>query len=152
MPSYTQQEVLPYGVQQVYDLVADVAKYPEFLPWCSVARILGKTDQGFLAELVIRYQAFSQSYISDVKLTPPDNISAAQVEATMVSGPFHHLLNRWIFTSEGNHTRVEFFIDFEFNSSLLAKLLGGFFDRAVLKMMEAFKQRAQSLYGMAPSK
>ena len=146
MPEHTHEEILPYRTEDLYALVCDVAQYPEFLPWCAAARILEEKENGCLAELVIRYQGFSKSYVSDVVCTPADEQGVARVSATMVRGPFRHLVNRWTFAPENEGTRVSFFIDFAFSSSLLSALMDGIFDRATHKMMDAFRTRAEGLY------
>ncbi|MDX2073763.1 MAG: type II toxin-antitoxin system RatA family toxin [Alphaproteobacteria bacterium] len=142
MSSHHETQILPYTPQQLFELVADVACYPEFLPWCSAARVTERTGDRFLGELVIHYKGMSESYTSRVTLTPYTAIDVA-----MVKGPFEYLTNNWRFTAEGGGTRIDFALDFKFRSKLLEKLMGGFFTRATEKMMGAFKERAETLYG-----
>lgn len=139
----------PYSPRQIFDLVADVQRYPEFLPWCRAARILRREGEHvFYAELVIAYKAFSERYTSRVELVPAEDAQAEHViHVKMTEGPFHHLTNEWRFVPEGQGgTRIEFTLDFAFRSALLDKLLGAFFGVAAGKMAEAFKQRANVLY------
>lgn len=142
MPSHTEQQVLPYTPEQVFALVADIERYPEFLPWCRAARIVGRGEGECLAELVISFNHMTEKYTSRVVFTPPSAIDVA-----MVKGPFSHLINRWHFAPEDGGTRVDFFLDFKFRSFLLEKMLGSMFEKATAHMIEAFRNRADRLYG-----
>jgi coenzyme Q-binding protein COQ10 len=143
MPVHSEWQLLPYAPEQLFDLVADIEKYPEFLPWCRAARILKRAEGECEAELVIAFKHMTESYVSHVTLNRPH-----QIEATLMRGPFHHLVNRWQFTpAPGGGTQVDFFLDFQFRSFILEKLIGSFFGRAVEKMVAAFTTRAQALYG-----
>ena len=142
MPSHSEQQILPYTPQQIFALVADVERYPEFLPWCRAARIIERSGNEFLGELVIAFSHLSERYTSRVTLSEPNAI-----DVTMVHGPFDYLINRWRFTArEEGGTQVDFFLDFKFRSRLLEKLMGGLFSKAQAKMMAAFKERAAALY------
>ena len=142
MPTHSEQQLLPYTPQQLFDLVADVEKYPQFLPWCRAARILDRRQHEFMGELVISFAHLSESYVSRVELETPHAINV-----TMVSGPFDYLTNRWRFTPQGESTQVDFFLDFKFRSRILEKSMGPLFGKATAKMVSAFKQRAETLYG-----
>lgn len=142
MPAYHDTHTAPYPPAQIFDLVAEVEKYPEFLPWCRAARILERQTDYFIAELVICFKHITEQYTSKVTLFPHERI-----EVEMLKGPFHHLTNRWEFYGEDGGTRIEFFLDFAFKSKLLDKLIGGLFTRASQKMSEAFMTRADALYG-----
>jgi coenzyme Q-binding protein COQ10 len=143
MPTHSDQQILPYTREQLFDLVADIEKYPEFLPWCRAARVISRKEGELTAELMISFKHLSESYVSCVVLDRPHRI-----EATLVRGPFSHLINRWTFTQQpGGATQVDFYVDFAFRSRMLEMLIGGFFTRASEKMGEAFKARAQALYG-----
>lgn len=143
MPIHTEQQTSPYTPQQLFDLVADVEKYPEFLPWCRAARILERGENEFLAELIISFAHHSESYVSRVKLHAPDAIDVA-----LVRGPFEHLTNNWKFTPRPDGgTIIDFSLDFKFRSRILEKLIGSLFSKATAKMVTAFKVRADSLYG-----
>lgn len=150
MPRHEETQISPYTPAQLFALVADVEKYPEFLPWCRAARILKhEGEHALLAELVISYKHFRERYTSRVTLFPAQNADEDwRVEADMVEGPFEFLINRWRFTQKpGGGAKIEFLVDFRFRSRLLESLLGGFFGRASAKMAQAFKERADALYG-----
>lgn len=142
MPSHHETQLSPYTPEQLFALVADIENYPQFLPWCRAARILTRKEGECEAELVISFKHFTESYVSRVVMVPHESI-----EATLLRGPFTHLTNRWRFTPEAGGTRIEFFLDFAFRSRLLEKLLSGLFARATEKMVTAFKERADALYG-----
>jgi coenzyme Q-binding protein COQ10 len=144
MPIHSEEQLLPYSTQHIYNLVADVEHYPEFLPWCRAARILERGEREFLGELVICYKHICEQYTSRVQLTPPDAVHApCRIDVTLVRGPFRHLSNSWEFLPEGAATRVKFQLDFAFKSKLLDKMLGGFFHSAAEKMVDAFRKRAE---------
>lgn len=133
---------------QLYTLVAEVEKYPEFLPWCRAARILERGENEMMAELIISFNHLTERYTSHVVLTPPTEDGAASIEVTMTKGPFEHLVNRWRFIPlPSGGTQIDFHLDFKFRSKLLEKLIGTVFTRATEKMVTAFKQRADVLYG-----
>lgn len=142
MPRHTDTQYSPHSPEQLFALVADVEKYPQFLPWCRAARIMERGEREFLGELIISFAHMSESYVSRVTLTPH-----SAIDVTMVSGPFEHLTNEWRFTPEGAGTRIEFMLDFQFRSKILEKLVGGLFSKATAKMVDAFRARADTLYG-----
>ena len=142
MPSHYQKEILPHTPAQLFELVADVERYPEFLPWCKAARIIEKGEGEIIAELVISYKQFSEKYTSRIKLN-----ENSEIDVTAIKGPFKHLHNNWKFFPSGESAcTLEFQLDFELNSYLLEKLIGIFFHRATQKMVSAFKTRADELY------
>jgi len=142
MPILTDHQILPYTPEQLFDLVANIEKYPEFLPWCRAARIIERGDNAFLGELIISFSHLSERYTSRVVLSRPGSI-----DVTMVKGPFEHLINRWKFTStKDGGTEVDFFLDFKFRSRILERLIGGVFSKATAKMTDAFRARADALY------
>ena len=142
MPSHTEQIIVPYTPEQMFALVSDVAAYPEFLPWCRAARISEVREHRFLGELVIAYKGFSESYLSEVRLTP-----YSAIDVVMIEGPFKYLTNQWRFRPHIEGACVDFVLDFEFRSKLLDTLMGTFFTRATEKMAGAFQDRAKALYG-----
>jgi coenzyme Q-binding protein COQ10 len=149
MPSHTQHQISAYNTLQLFDLVADVARYPEFLPWCRAARIIECNDKEMLAELVISFSHLTERYTSRVSLSRPQHASDnGAIDVVMVKGPFEHLTNRWRFTprTEGG-CEIDFFLDFKFRSRLMEKLIGGLFAKATTRMVGAFNERADSLYG-----
>ena len=143
MPTHAEQRVLPYTPQQLFALVADVERYPEFLPWCVAARIRERRPELIVADLVIGFRVFRERFTSRVGLDPPRRIDVEYAE-----GPFRYLTNHWIFEPmPGGATRLDFFVDFEFRSALLSKLIGVLFNEAVRRMVAAFEARARQLYG-----
>lgn len=133
---------LSYTPDQMYDLVADVGRYPEFLPWCAAVRVLSKSNTEIIADLSVRYKFFKETFRSRVHLTPKTSI-----EVEYIKGPFRHLNNRWTFTkaSEGG-TDIEFLIDFEFRNALFQNMTQLIFEGAFDRMLLSFEKRAQNLY------
>lgn len=144
MPKFEYQYQSEYSIEQIYDLVLDVERYPEFLPWCSAALVIEGERADFIADLVIHYKAFTEHYRSQVI----GNIGCdkAEIRVELVQGPFKHLHNLWVLEKQKNGANIRFFIDFEFKSSLLEVLLGAFFENACKKMVSAFEKRADDLY------
>jgi coenzyme Q-binding protein COQ10 len=143
MPLHTEQQFSPYTPQQLFDLVSDVARYPEFLPWCRAARILERKENEFLGELVISFAHLTESYVSRVTLHP-----SHAIDVVLVRGPFEHLTNNWKFTpGKDGGTVIDFSLDFKFRSKILEKMIGPLFSKATAKMVSAFKARADVLYG-----
>jgi coenzyme Q-binding protein COQ10 len=149
MPAHSEEQVLPYSTQQMFDLVADIERYPEFLPWCRAARMLERGENECMAELVIYFKGMSESYTSRVTMRrPSDDISAGAIDVVMVKGPFQHLTNKWVFTPmPGGGCKIDFTLDFKFKSRIMEMMLGGIFSKATDKMTEAFQERADALYG-----
>ncbi len=147
MTQYNYNYESEFSVDQLYQLVVDIEKYPEFLPWCSAARILEETEHQIVADLIISFKAFTEHYRSQVELSPPRSGKAA-VDVSLISGPFKYLNNNWKFkTLKNGGTLIEFYIDFEFKSALLQKLIGLLFNKACQKMVDSFEARAKELFG-----
>ena len=143
MPRHSETRYLPYTPDQLFTLVADVGRYPEFLPWCKAARVLETKPDGIVADLVIGYKMFFERFRSDVKLDRPRTISI-----TYVSGPLSHLANEWRFEPQGKKgCNLSFDVDFDFKSPLLRAAIELFFEKALTKMVSAFEERAADLYG-----
>lgn len=144
MPTHAEKKKLPYTKEQLFALVADVERYPEFLPWCLAARIKQRGDNIFWADLVIGFKMVKERFTSRVELTAPDRVDVSYSE-----GPFKHMNTHWIFIedSDGSGTWIDFYVDFEFRSPLLQKVIGFLFSEAVSKMVVAFEKRAEALYG-----
>lgn len=147
MPRLTQLKTLPYSAKEMHDLVMDIEKYPEFLPWCKQAKITKKISaENLEADLLINFKSFFEKYTSDVK----HGKSSAEdyfVDVVAIHGPFKSLVNKWKFRDlESKKCEVEFFLEFEFNSFFLTKMIGGIFERATEKMMAAFEARAEEIY------
>ena len=133
---------LPYRPDQLYDLVADIEKYPEFLPWCLAVRILSKSETEILADLSVGYKFFRETFRSRVHLIPK-----TRIDVEYITGPFHYLNNHWVFKegpSSGTH--IDFFIDFQFRNTLFQKATQVVFENAFNQMLNAFEKRAQTLY------
>lgn len=133
----------------MYDLVADVERYPEFLPWCSSARVRSRLRQDdgteiMPADLVISFGVFRERFGSRVLLDP----KARRIDTEYLDGPFKHLVSWWTFRDlEGQGCEVEFHVDFEFRNPILRKLIGVVFNEAMHRIVRAFEARARALYG-----
>ena len=143
MTVYKERQILPFTQQQMFDLVAGVDRYPDFLPWCLAARILRRENNILYADLVIGWKVIREKFSSKVVLSSPD---AIQFDYT--NGPLKYLHGFWQFTpTETGGTVVEFKVDFEFKSRTLALVMGGVFSELVHRMVGAFEARAIALYG-----
>ena len=143
MPTHAEVRVLHHPPEQLFDLVADVEKYPEFLPWCVDARIRRREGDLIVADLVIGYRVFRERFTSTVALDRP-----RRIDVTYSDGPFRYLNNHWIFAPEGPDSCViDFFVDFEFRSRVLQAVVGRVFGEAVKVMVHAFERRADELFG-----
>jgi len=144
MPTHAQKTFMPYRPDQLFDLVADVGRYPEFLPWCIGARVRERSDAHLVADLVIGFKVFRERFTSHVTLDRPDHIHVRYEE-----GPFRYLNNHWKFIPDGSGTMVDFYVDFEFRSRILQAAIGVVFNEAVRVMVAAFQRRAGRVYGPA---
>lgn len=156
MHTHKEKRDVPFTDIQMFDLVADVAKYPEFLPWCIGTRIRkeetveltpGLTGKMVTADLIIRFKMFREMFTSQVTL---DRLNRSIV-IEYLDGPFKHLENKWHFEPNDAGCSVDFYIDFEFRSRVLAKMMNRMFHDAVHKMVLAFETRAHALYGETSS-
>ncbi|WP_207459611.1 type II toxin-antitoxin system RatA family toxin [Azospirillum sp. SYSU D00513] len=145
MPTHAEQKVLPYTPEQMYRLVADVERYPEFLPWCMAARIRRREGNVLYADLVIGFKMVRERFTSRVELNEP----GCRIDVQYTEGPFQYLNNHWIFKPHEKGCCVDFFVDFEFRSKMLQKIMGLLFNEAVRRMVQAFETRANQLYGGA---
>jgi len=142
MPTHAEERVLPYTPEQLFALVADVERYPEFLPWCVGARIKKRHPDKIVAELIIGFRMFRERFTSRVTLDRAQRIDVAYTE-----GPFRYLNNHWTFAPDPGGCRLGFFVDFEFRSRLLQRMIEVLFSEAVRRMVGAFEKRARDLYG-----
>ncbi|MEP3245921.1 MAG: type II toxin-antitoxin system RatA family toxin [Sneathiella sp.] len=142
MPTHAEQRLLPYTPEQLFELVAAVDKYPEFLPWCIGARVNSRKDDVILADLIIGFKMFREKFTSRVTL----NQEKMRIDVEYMDGPFRYLNNHWIFEPHSDGCNIDFFVDFEFKSMLLQKTIGMLFNEAVLRMIAAFEARAHDLY------
>jgi len=151
MHSHKEIKILSNSAKEIYDLVFDVEKYPEFLPWCSQAKITKKHDERhFEADLTINFKGFSHKYSSDVRAGKIDDDDYL-ISVVAIDGPFKNLVNQWQFKDlakrgDDKKCEVKFFIEFEFRSKILNKLMGFVWHKATQKMIGAFEKRAQEIY------
>jgi coenzyme Q-binding protein COQ10 len=142
MPTHAEQRILPYTAEQLFALVADIERYPEFLPWCVGARIRERKPELIVADLIIGFRMFRDRFTSRVALDSPHRI-----DVTYAEGPFRYLDNHWVFNPVAGGCRIDFFVDFEFKSRLLQRVIELLFHEAVRRMVAAFEARARQLYG-----
>ena len=146
MPSHSDKKTLPYSAKQMYDLVADVARYPEFLPWTAAARVRtsreieGGTQMD--ADLVISFKVFRERFTSRVSLFP----EISRIDTEYLDGPFKHLHSRWEFKETDNGCEVSFWVDFDFRNKVLQGAAGMFFNEAMHRIVRAFEERAKAIY------
>lgn len=145
MPTHAEQRLLPYQPQELFDLVADVERYPEFLPWCKAARVRQREseERQIVADLVVGFKMVRERFTSRVDLAPEERVIRVQY----VDGPFRYLNNTWQFIDHADGCMIDFYVDFEFRSRVLQKMLQPLFNEAVRRMVAAFEGRAQELYG-----
>jgi coenzyme Q-binding protein COQ10 len=141
MPRHEEQTTIPYGAEEVFAVVADVRDYPAFIPWCSGAHIRHETARQIIADLVIGFGPFQESFTSEVTLDRPHRILVRAIE-----GPLEHLTNSWTFKPVGHKTHVDFVIDFQFKSHLLDHVANGMFQEASTRMLSAFEARVHALH------
>lgn len=147
MPTHSETKKLPYSADQMYDLVADVGSYPQFLPWTAAARVRSNTDKGdhtvMLADLVVSFKVFRERFGSRVLLWPEKK----QIDTAYIDGPFKHLESTWRFKDVEGGCEVSFDVDFEFKNRLLQGAAGMFFNEAMQRIVRSFERRAKDLYG-----
>lgn len=147
VPSHSETRVLPYSARQMYDLVADVAKYPEFIPWTIATRVRS-VEQGaecdvMHADMVVGFKMFRERFQSRVTLWEADG----KIDTEYVDGPFKYLISNWEFEDVDAGCEVRFKVDFEFKNRLLQGAAGLFFMEAMQRIVRAFEARASVLYG-----
>jgi len=143
MPTHAEKRVLPHTREQLFDLVADIEKYPEFLPWCVATRIRERTGDTSISDMVIGFKMFREKFTTKVVCRRPTRIDVSYSE-----GPFKHLTNHWLFEPHGEDAcLIDFYVDFEFRSKILQATIGAVFNEAVQRMISAFEKRAAKLYG-----
>lgn len=148
MPTHAEKRAMPYRPEQLYALVAQVDRYPEFLPWCIAARLRGQEANVAVWDLVIGFRMIRERFTSRVTLSPGDGTASPRIDVAYADGPFRYLNNHWIFERQPDgSTVIDFFVDFEFRSKLLQSIMGVLFNEAVKRMVAAFEERARKLYG-----
>lgn len=148
MTVHAEKRVVPHTPEELYALVADVRRYPEFLPWCLAARIRHADERDVSADLIIGFRMFRERFTSFVELDP-DNLT---IEVKYAEGPFKYLTNSWRFLPHEDGCEIDFYVDFEFSSRLLQSVIETLFTDAVRRMVQAFETRADALYGLPQRK
>jgi coenzyme Q-binding protein COQ10 len=148
MPSFRSTQSVQHSPVQMFDLVADVERYPEFLPLCESLRVLRRSQSGegvetLVAAMSVGYKAIRESFTTRVTLDRP----RLRILVEYVDGPFKYLENRWTFKPNASGCDVEFFISYEFRSLTLGILMGSVFEKAFRRFVDAFEERAEAIYG-----
>ncbi len=142
MPGISETRQLPFSAEQMFDLVADVARYPEFLPWVVGTRVRSDSDTEMLADMLVGFNAMREKFTSRVAKRRP-----AEISVQYIDGPLRDLDNTWKFRPTDQGCEIDFAVSFTFRNAMFEALAGQYFDRAFRKMVSAFEQRAHQLYG-----
>ena len=146
MTSHAETKYLPYTAKEMFDLVADISSYPEFLPWCAAARVRKEIQKGVVkqieADLVISFKVFREKFGSRVLL----DASKFTIETEYLDGPFRHMHSVWSFNNSEQGCEVNFNVDFEFKNVMLQSIIGLVFNDAMQRIVRAFERRAADLY------
>ena len=147
MPTHSEKRELPYAASQMFDLVADIERYPEFLPWCAAARVRSRHQETgaeiLEADLVISFKVFREKFGSRVALKR----SQCRIDTEYLDGPFRYLKSYWVFHDNEFGCEAVFFVDFEFKNAILKRVIGVVFNEAMQRIVRAFEARAEELYG-----
>lgn len=149
MPSFSSTHKVNHTATDMFRLVSDVERYPEFVPLCQALHVRARKDLGdgrevLIADMTVAYKMFKETFTSKVELRPDENTILVEY----LDGPFRHLENKWTFAERGDGTSdVGFFISYEFKSRTLGSVMGAMFDRAFRKFSSAFEARADQVYG-----
>lgn len=147
MPGIRETRQLPYSAEQMFDLVADVARYPEFLPWVIATRVRSDSETEMVADMVVGFKSLREKFTSKVVKQRPQ-----MIDVHYVDGPLRDLDNTWLFRElAGGGCEVDFSVEFSFRSRMFESLAGQYFDRAFHKMVAAFETRAAEVYGSSSS-
>jgi coenzyme Q-binding protein COQ10 len=146
MPQFRTQRFVPFPPSKMYEIVADVESYPQFVPHCKALHVLSRKKEGegvevLTASMTVRYNVFEESYISRILLDP----LALAIDVNQLTGPFKYIINTWRFEKAGEGTKIDFFLNYEFSSRALGLFMGPLFRRFFNDFAEAFEKRAQSL-------
>jgi len=142
MPKHSETRHLPYTPEQMFDMVADVRRYPEFLPWVSAMRVRSDSESETLADMIVGFKGLRETFTSKVQKTRPDAITVDYIE-----GPLKFLRNEWRFRAEPGGCAVDFSVDFAFKNRMFEMIAGQVFGSALRRMIGAFETRAAQLYG-----
>ncbi|MCO5159441.1 MAG: type II toxin-antitoxin system RatA family toxin [Aquamicrobium sp.] len=149
MPQYETVRVVRHPPEKMFALVADVERYPEFLPMCEALTVRSRRERDgvtlLVADMTVGYKAIRETFTSQVVLKPAESL----IDVKYIDGPFKYLTNRWLFLPAEGGSEVHFFIDYEFRNRILGALMGAMFDRAFRLFAEAFEKRADLVYGVA---
>ena len=153
MPKFQDTTPVPHSAGQMFDLVADVERYPEFLPMCEALRVKERRERDgmtmLIADMTVGYKMIRETFTSRVLLKPDENV----IDVSYLEGPFRYLNNRWTFEPRADGgCDVVFFIDYEFKSRALGMVMGAMFDRAFHMFSQAFQKRADVVYGQASAR
>lgn len=148
MPTFSTQRRVEFTPAQMFDLVADVERYPEFVPLCESLALKSRQIAGdrevLVATMAVGYKAIRERFTTRVTLLP--DAGPRQILVEYLDGPFRHLENRWRFLPDGPGCEIDFYLDYEFRSRMLAMLMGAVFDKAFRKFATAFETRAREVY------
>ena len=142
MPKHAETRHLPYSAEQMFDLVADVKRYPEFLPWVTAMRVRKDGATETVADMIVGFKGLRETFTSRVEKHRADTIHVEYVD-----GPLKYLRNDWRFRPEGEGCAVDFQVDFAFKNRVFEMLAGQVFGTALRRMIGAFETRAAELYG-----
>ena len=142
MTIHAEKRLVSHTPEQLYALVLDVQKYPQFLPWCLAARVKSQTESELTADLIIGFNMFRETFTSYVEF----DSDKLEIDVRYAEGPFKHLTNNWKFLPHEDGCEIDFYVDFEFNSRLLQSVIETLFTEAVRRMVRAFEARADKLY------
>jgi len=147
MPQFETHHSVPHSADQMFDLVADIEHYPQFLPLCEALSIRSRKERDgkvlLIADMTVGYKAIRETFTTQVLLNRAERL----IEVKYVDGPFRYLDNRWRFEETATGSNIHFFIDYEFKSRILGAVMGSMFDRAFRMFSEAFETRATKIYG-----
>ncbi|GAA3269708.1 type II toxin-antitoxin system RatA family toxin [Sphingomonas yabuuchiae] len=146
MPKHSETRHLPYTPEQMFDLVADIARYPEFLPWVSAMRVRSNTPTETVADMIVGFKGLRETFTSRVTKDRPGSIDVEYLD-----GPLKYLRNNWRFRPEEQGCAVDFTVDFAFKNRVFEMLAGQVFGTALRRMIGAFEDRAAKLYGSSNS-
>jgi coenzyme Q-binding protein COQ10 len=141
MPRHSETRRLPYTCEQMFDLVADVGRYGEFLPWVTAVRIRSNSETEMVADLIVGFKGLRETFTSKVEKTRPDHIHVDYLD-----GPLKYLRNDWVFKPDGAGCTIDFSVDFAFKNRVFEMLAGQVFGAALRRMIGAFEERAAVLY------
>ena len=148
MISHSETRTLSYSAEQMFNLVSDIERYPEFIPWCEAVRInscdlIHKRNIKIVnADMVVSFKVFRDTLTSEVTIDKKSNT----VNVEYINGPFTFLKNQWLFKNLENQCEISFYVEFEFKSKIMQRVVGLIFHEAMKRIVKAFEKRARELY------